>query len=156
VEIDEELANFLECPGSLILATVDADGRPDAARAWGLEVLPDRAHVRIQLGADSVLALANIAARRSVAVTVTEMFTLRSAQVKGVPGPPAALRGSAMVHGEQHRAQFLANVVEVEQIPDEIPRRLVPPAFVAVDMTVEEVYDQTPGPGAGAPLEIRT
>ena len=46
--IGPELAALLESPCSLIVGTVDADGLPDASRAWGLEVLDDR-HLRVLL-----------------------------------------------------------------------------------------------------------
>ncbi|HEX5587357.1 MAG TPA: hypothetical protein VFZ17_08625 [Acidimicrobiia bacterium] len=152
MQVDDELAAFLEVGGSLIVATVDTDGRPDAARAFDLQVLPDRSRVRVQLAVEATTAIANVDAGRSVAVTVTEVFTARSVQVKGHGTPTTPPNAADTVHGDRYRAEFLANVAEVEQIPIELPRRLLPEQFVAFEMDIEEIYDQTPGPSAGAPL----
>jgi hypothetical protein len=152
VQIDDELASFLEVGGSLIVGTVDEDGRPDAARAFDLQVVADRTRVRLQLATDSDVAIANAAAGRSVAVTVTDVFTMRSVQVKGLGARATRPTPADVVHGDRYRAEFLANVVEVEQVPPELPRRLLPDHFVAFEMDIDEIYDQTPGPSAGARL----
>jgi predicted pyridoxine 5'-phosphate oxidase superfamily flavin-nucleotide-binding protein len=152
VEIDDELAAFLECAGSLIVGTVGADGVPTASRAWDLRVLGDHARIRVQLDAADAVGIANVDAGRSVAVTVTDVFTLRSVQVKGSGAPTDAPTGDDIVHGDRYRAGFLANVVEVEQVPEELALQLLPPSFLVFEMPIDEVYDQTPGPGAGARL----
>lgn len=158
MQIDDELAAFLECAGSQIVGTVDAAGVPTASRAWDVQVVGDHSAVRVQLDVTDAITIDNVDAGRSVAITVTDVFTLRSVQVKGSVqvegrgtrvGPPTA---DDFVHGERYRAGFLANVVEVEQVPEALPRRMLPTTFVTFEMTIDEVYDQTPGPTAGAPL----
>jgi hypothetical protein len=152
VQIDDELAAFLECTGSLIVATVDAAGVPTASRAWDLQVVGDRARVRVQLDAADRTALESVGAGRSVAVTVTDVFTLRSVQVKGTGTAASAPTADDTVHGERYRAGFLANVAEIEQVPAALPERLIPTSFRSFEMAIDEVFDQTPGPAAGAPL----
>jgi len=152
MEIDDELAAFLQCEGSVIVATVGADGVPSASRAWGLRVLPDRGHVRVQLDAADAPAVADVDAGRSVAVTVTDVFSLRSVQVKGHASTTTRPTAADVLHGDRYRAGFLANIVEVEQVPEDLVLRLVPSDFVVFDMPIAEVFDQTPGPTAGAPL----
>jgi len=39
--------------------------------------------------------------------------------------------------------------------PIELLRRMLPIEVLVVDVVVEEMFDQTPGPEAGAPLEAR-
>ena len=43
-------------------------------------------------------------------------------------------------------------IAEIDRAPAEMVWRMLPPEVVACVMTVEEVYDQTPGPAAGAQL----
>ncbi len=152
MQIDDELAGFLQCTGSLIVATVDAGGVPRASRAWDLQVVADGARVRVTLDAGDHAALDNVEAGRSVAVTVTDVFTLRSVQVKGTGAAATVPTADDTVHGDRYRAGFLADVAEVEQVPEALPQRLIPASFRTFEMAIDEVFDQTPGPSAGARL----
>jgi hypothetical protein len=43
-------------------------------------------------------------------------------------------------------------LVEIDHTTDEVVRRFMPPGVIACVMTVEQVFDQTPGPAAGTQL----
>jgi hypothetical protein len=156
--IEPEVVELLESPCAMIVGTVDRDGLPDATRGWGLEVLgPTEA--RVLLSANAVATLENLRTTGLIALTVTHFLTLVSVQLKGraVAVEPA---------GAEDRIRFdrfCAGCVEalhtIDGTPEELIWRLLPPGIVACVMTVESVFDQTPGPAAGfklAPVEARS
>jgi hypothetical protein len=52
---------------------------------------------------------------------------------------------------ESHMALFIEDVAQLGLAAGVASRLMVPP-FAAVTCSVRELYDQTPGAGAGAPL----
>jgi hypothetical protein len=144
---------FLESGCALIVGTVSADGEPHANRGWGLTVLPgDGNHVRLLLDADDQRALADLARAGAIAITGADVRTLRSVQLKG-----RFVGSEAADENDRERARrfcdgFFGDVVVTDGTPRELLERLVPDDYVACTIAVDEVYDQTPGPGAGAPL----
>jgi hypothetical protein len=95
---------------------------------------------------------ANLEATGRIAATVTDVVTLRSAQVKGrvvafdAPTPADTRRLVRQVDA------VLARIAEVDGTPTAILEHFRPGRVFGVTMAVEEVYDQTPGPVAGARL----
>ena len=47
---------------------------------------------------------------------------------------------------------FFTDITETDGVPRELLVRLLPPAFIACVVRTVECFNQTPGPGAGAPL----
>ncbi len=56
---------------------------------------------------------------------------------------------------EEHSEAFYLAVHESDGDPVELLRRLAPHHLLSIEIAVDEAYDQTPGPGAGAPLASR-
>jgi hypothetical protein len=77
-----ELATFFEGNGGQYVGTVDADGTPSAGRGWGMRVLPGGSGVRLLVGHDAE-TIASLRSTGRVAVTVTDVMTYRSVQLKG-------------------------------------------------------------------------
>jgi hypothetical protein len=147
--IDPEVAELLESPCALLCGSVDADGLPDATRGWGAELLgPDR--VRVLLASNAERTLANLGGGGRMAFTVTHFVTNVSWQLKG----HAETIEPATPQDRIRFDSFCAGCVEiihlVDGAPPEVIRRLIPPGIVACVMAVEQVFDQTPGPAAGA------
>ena len=144
---------MLEGPASTIVATVDGAGRPHATRAWGTWSLRDGTRVRFLLPAADERAFADIAQTGRVALTATVVDTLRSVQVKGVAarveGPATA--DDRLLH-ERYATSFFRTVHDTDGSSIDALQHMLPPALVAVECEVDAVFDQTPGPTAGAPL----
>jgi hypothetical protein len=149
---DPETVTFLESGCALIVGTVNTDGAPLASRGWGLSVPTDTpSPIRLLLDADDEPTLANLPG--AVALTGVDVRVLHSVQLKGrvVAIEPATAR-------DRERAanfcdDFFGAIEETDGTPRWKPDRLVPSDYVAALVDVDEVYDQTPGPGAGATLE---
>jgi hypothetical protein len=147
-----ELTNMIEAGAGLILGTVDGDGAPRGIRAWGARVVDvDGQRVRIVLTADDRRVVDNLAGGKA-AFTAADVRTLRSVQLKGrvvIVEPPTP------DDVEVTRAQidrFFEAVNQTDGNPLEQMELMLPTEMVAIEVLVEEEYDQTPGPAAGAAL----
>ena len=150
--IDPEIVELMESPCSLIVGTVDDDGLPDATRGWGVQVLDGGTQVRLLLSANAQVTIANLRSTGRIALTATHFLTLHSVQVKG-----SALTVEEPNDADRERfAKFWADCArtlhEVDGTPEETITRMVPSDVVACIMTVDDLFDQTPGPEAGTRL----
>lgn len=150
--IDDELRAFVESPCSLIVGTVDGDGHPDATRAWGVEVLPGARRLRVLLATNADTSLVNLRANGRIALTATNFVTNDSTQLKGHVTTVEARTSADQIRFEAYCARCVEILAEVDRAPRELISRMTPPGVVACVMTVEQVFDQTPGPAAGAQL----
>ncbi len=146
-------SGFIELIGSgtsLVAGTVAADGEPRATRAWAAQVVDDQTwRVRVVMGADDQVSVDNLRTGR-FALTGADVRTLRSVQLKGqVVGtePPTA---DDVQQVAQHSSAFFRAVHETDGIAIALLERLLPATVLAVVFEVEEVFDQSPGPAAGA------
>ncbi len=151
--ISPDMATHLESGCALIVGTVASDGEPHATRAWGLDVLPgEPERVRVLLDASDTAILDDLAHGGAVAVTGSDVATLRSVQLKG-----RAVSVEPGSEGDEERAarfcaEFFTAVHLTDGTPLHLPERLVPRRYARCVIAVEAFFDQTPGPGAGAPL----
>jgi hypothetical protein len=147
--IEPEVAELLESPCSLLVGTVSADGIPEASRGWSVEVLgPDR--VRVLLASNATRTLAILEHGGQLALTTTHFSTLVSWQLKGRAVTVEPVTAADRIRYDAFCAGCVRMLHEGDGTPEETIWRLVPPGLVACEMVVEEVFDQTPGPEAGA------
>ena len=154
MQLEAGTATFLEGKAAMIVGVVGADGAPIATRAWALEVL-DAADGRVRLVLDAADAapFAHLAGGGMLALTAADVPTLDSRQIKGlVDGfEPATPEDLERVDGHSHKV--FTDISIVDQIPYDLIARIKPRSFIACEMTVIEIFDQTPGPGAGAAID---
>jgi hypothetical protein len=150
---DAERATFLESGCALIVGSASPDGEPNVGRAWGITILPEPGQVRVLLDVEDDATVRNATAGGGVAVTGASIMTLRSVQLKGralgVEDATAADVGRA----ERYCEAFYGDLYETDRVERSLFDRLVPSGYVACTLAVEHVFDQTPGPGAGAPID---
>ena len=148
-----ETVRLLEAGSALVAATVTRDGEPFAARGWGLTVVsPEAGEVRLLVAADDTAALEHLRAGAPIAITGGDVRTLRSVQLKGAIAAVEAALPPDERKATQYREDFFRDVSESDGIPYDLLERLRPSGFVAVVAIVDDAYDQTPGPGAGAAM----
>ena len=149
--IDEALSAFLERGGAMIVGTASSDGEPHAQRGWGCSVV-DPVTIRVLVDATDAVGRSHLGPGGRIAVTSADVRDLRSVQVKGSslgleePAPDDLERCAA------HNDELFADIGETDFIPRALSERMIPPGYVVCVVRVEEVFDQTPGPGAGAPV----
>ena len=137
---------------SVFVGTVSPDGLPAGCRAIAV-VSPDHlktitVYVPMATSRD---VIANVAATKRLAVVATYPPDHSAMQLKGTT---TAVRLAADEEAEllRYRIEKFADVLHDLGIPKRIGRSISHwPAF-AIDMKVEEVFDQTPGPKAGSPI----
>ena len=144
---------FLESGCALIVGTVGADGEPHASRGWGLDVLGDDPPlVRLLLDAGDGVAVEHAAAGGRLAVTAASVRTLRSTQLKGARQGLEASSPDVAERAQRYLEQFFTDIGETDGTERDVLARLVPAGYVACTIHVDDRFDQTPGPGAGAPI----
>ena len=147
-----EVVELLESGCSLVVGTVGDDGCPRADRGWSVDVLDASTGVFRLIVADDPAALRNLEVPAPVAVTGTDIRTLRSVQVKGRVTALGPITPGGTVAARRHAEAMFDAIEEVDHIPRSLPARLLPAEMLEVTVAAEEVFDQTPGPGAGAPV----
>ena len=85
-------------------------------------------------------------------MTAADPRTLRAVQFKGRTGPAEAATTDDRAAVVRFCESFFGVVEEVEGTDRALLERLVPHDFVACTVAIESLYDQAPGPGAGAEL----
>ena len=143
-----EQVAFLEGPNSLVVGTQDGRRVPEATRALALRhEAGDRVTVYLPAGS-SDQAVANLAREPRIAVGVSRPSTHKTYQLKGRALEVKPAPADAQPALEQAFAAFVQEAAAVG-----LPPRLLQPVVywpaVMVLVEVSEVYDQTPGPGAG-------
>jgi hypothetical protein len=152
--MEAETARFLSDKAALIVGVVGVDGRPYAARGWGLTIV-DRVGgaSRLLVDADDLPRLVHLAEGGAIAVTGSDVLTLRSSQLKGrVEGfddPTAADE----VHAVRYREGYFGDIEAADHFPRHTLERHRPDRVAVCRLVVDEVFDQTPGPHAGARVE---
>jgi hypothetical protein len=154
MDLEPAVVTHLESDAIILVGTVGSDGLPDADRGWGVTVRTDAdpPEIRVLLPVVATRARANLETTGRIAVTVTDVETLRSAQVKGrAIRMEDATDADARVHARSFAA-LCDTIHRVEGTPRELLNSIAPGPLMAVVATVEEIYDQTPGPAAGVRL----
>ena len=150
--IDEHLAGFLEEGIGIHIGTRDRDLQPNGARAVAVKVENDRAHVVVyvaRVAAERLLG--DLESNGQVAVGFGRPVDDRACQVKGIflEARPARDEERPFV-----AAQWEGFLGQLEQIG--IPRagsaRWSTWPATAIRVRVTALFNQTPGPDAGAPL----
>jgi hypothetical protein len=151
-----ELMAMIDSGAGLVVGTASDEGEPRADRAWAAAVLDEQARrVRFVMSADDPAVVRNLEAG-SVSLTGAEVVTYQSIQLKGRPvvvEPPTA---DDIEMARVQTATFFDAVHRVDGNPLESLWRMLPLQMVAVEMIVEETFDQTPGPAAGAVIDGAT
>jgi hypothetical protein len=154
LELEPDVVTLLESDSIILVGTVAPDGLPEASRGWGLTVRTeaDPPEVRLLIPVASARARENLETTGRIAVTVTDVETLRSAQVKG---RVARFEPASDADTRAHERSFTALTEALHRADGTDPvlfQNVKPGPLTAVVATAEEVYDQTPGPAAGVRL----
>jgi hypothetical protein len=153
--IDDELKAFLEGPLSVLVGTRDSRLVPEITRGWGPRVSEDRRRISLCVPlATSGKTLDNLEANGEIAATFSLPTNYRTFQLKGGHATSADPDSMDLEAVERHRAAFVGVNERLGQ-----PRRQVEAfwrseietsaTLVKILFAPEQIFDQTPGPGAG-------
>jgi hypothetical protein len=151
--LSPETATLLEGGYALIVGTADAGNLPHASRGWGVTVLSrEPAEIRLLIDAEDSVAIANLVPDAKIAITGGNVQTLHSIQVKGSVRAVEPGTDNDRARAARYADEFFADVGRVDGTPRELLNRLMARDFVACTVHIVELYDQTPGPAAGASM----
>lgn len=150
--IDRTLAAFLEEGVGIHIATRNEALQPNGARAIAVRVEPDGAHLVVYVArVAAARILPDLESNGQAAVGFGRPVDDRACQVKGVF---AGVRDATEDERPQVLAQWDGFLGSLEKIgiPRAATRTWVTWPAVAIRLRANALFDQTPGPDAGAPL----
>jgi hypothetical protein len=151
--LDPDVVELIHGGVAVGVATRDDDLRPEFVRGWGPEVSADGRSMTVCVSApEASPTRANLQRNGAVAVGFSPPTIARAVQVKGVATRVRTPEAADLERVERHVRSFIA---EAERIgaPAELSRRMfVRTDLVSVQFSIDEVFDQTPGPTAGRRL----
>ena len=156
LQIGPEQAALIARPVSANVATRDAARRPHLTRAIGFRLSADRRRVTVFLpAAASACVLDDVRANGQIAVVFSEPATDRTVQLKGSDASIAPVEADDLEHLRAYAEAFADAIGELGFARQVAQTVLHAPTtdVIAVQFTPCEGFDQTPGPGAGQPLE---
>lgn len=148
-----ELLEYLEGGLDILVATRDANLAPECTMGMGVKAHRDRRTLTIyvpRVGGEATLR--NLADNGEIAATFCRPIDHRCVQLKGravavrEPGP------EDRETQQRHRGAMVEQFALVG-VPRALTRRFRWWPSVAVELEVTQAFIQTPGPGAGRPLD---
>lgn len=146
------LVTFSEAGRSLLVGTCSAELAPECVRAVGVRIWPDASHLTVLLPkATAATSIANVRENPKLALTLSEIPSHRTMQIKGAV--LAVRDGSDADHelAKRWRTAFAHELGYVGQPVEATERLGIWPCW-AIDLAIEAVFAQTPGPAAGTKL----
>jgi hypothetical protein len=147
--LPSELFSFVESGLSTIIGSVSPDGRPQCMRGIGVPIRDEGRIGRVFLPcAVAGPTLDNLGNTRRIAVTVSQIATHRTVQMKGAVDAIALATEADRTQMEHLFALFVEQLVFIG-FPRTRANRVNRWPCWMVDFKISEVFEQTPGPRAG-------
>ena len=148
--LDPDLVAFVNGGVAVGVATRDAGSRPAFTRAWGPEVSADGAVLRLCVDAPPGSATrANLEGNGAIAVGFNPPTAARALQVKGVATSVLGPTPNELARCERHFLAFCVEGARVGVSESQLRRVFAPRDLVSVSLSIDDVFDQTPGAAAG-------
>lgn len=153
VPLDADVIAFLLGRRSIIVGSADASRRPTLMRAVGARLSAGASEVTILLArSQAAELLACVRACGRVAAVFSEPTTHRTLQLKGSDARVEDALAADLAVLEPYADQLVAELGTIG-FDASLVRAMIaadPQDVVALRFTPEEIFDQTPGPHAGA------
>lgn len=152
--LDPSLSSLLESGSALIVGLADGAGEPIATRAWGLRAMANAGtttQLRVLLTRHDV-DLAQTVVGASIAITGADVSTFRSTQVKGAVTSIEDPTDADLEVARAYVDAYLGAISRGDPTERALMARMAPGVLVTATLAVDAVYDQTPGPDAGATI----
>lgn len=150
--ISDELAEFLSSGLSIVVATRDAALQPDGVAACAARVHEDRGCLTVWCYEEAAAEmLRNLRQHPEIAVDFDLPTSHRACQVKGLCTGSRPAREDERAEVERQLEAFGADLQKIG-IPAAAFAGWKSWPCTALEIRVTELFEQTPGPGAGEPL----
>jgi hypothetical protein len=150
--IDPELTRFLGEGLGIHIGTRDKQLRPNGARVTAVKVEDDGTHLWVYVPeAAASRVLPDLKANGPAAVVLARPIDDRACQVKGVYAGSRPATDEEQPHVTAQWERFVENLGRIGIRREGLAAWRIWPS-VAIRIRVTALFNQTPGPGAGAPL----
>jgi hypothetical protein len=150
MKIEGRVTELIAGGVATIVASRDERLRPSIARGWAVTVSASRTEVTLCVEAPAGSRMRdNLQSNGAIAVTCSRPTTYRTVQLKGLVTMIADPSAKQLTAVDRHAQAFSSEAEQVGLGPGS-GFRLLDRELVSVSFKVAEVYDQTPGPSAGA------
>jgi hypothetical protein len=147
--LSAELVDFVEGGVSILVGTRDEALKPEAMRALGAQVGAGRDTIVLFLPeATSVRTRANAEKTGVLAVTFSRILDHKTIQVKGRVNFIRPTTAEERALQERYHVAF-SEQLSLAGVARSVSRRARKFPSWAVEVSVDELFAQTPGPGAG-------
>ncbi|MFN0025815.1 MAG: hypothetical protein ACKV2O_01345 [Acidimicrobiales bacterium] len=147
--ITESVVALCAKGAAIVVSALDPSGRPAITRGWGVEVSPGgRVTVCIAASSGSPVWDSD-RTRRRIAMTMVDPTNYRSAQVKGTVDIVREMNEDDRCRVAAHVGRF-SELLDVVGIPG--GECFLLESLLALEFTLSDGYDQTPGVNAGKAL----
>jgi hypothetical protein len=152
--IGPQQAALIEGRVSIIVGTRDAGLRPHLMRALGCRLDDSRRRATVLLPRRaSERVIEDVQANGRIAVVFSEPTTHRTLQLKGDDAQVVPCIATDAGLAEKHLREFIAEIRELRFAPEvALTIHDHDDGMIAVQFSVAEAFEQTPGPQAGTPL----
>ncbi len=151
--LEPAAVEFIQSGVAVGVATCDDELTPSFSRGWGPEVSGDGRSLRLCVAAPAGSPMrSNLEENAAIAVGFSPPTIAQALQVKGAAAVVCEPDADDLARAEQHRRLFEAECARIGAPAEVSQRMFVGERLVAVEISIAEVYDQTPGPTAGRRL----
>jgi hypothetical protein len=149
-----ELIEFAHGGRSLLVGTCSKDLDPECMRAMGIRIAPDGLRLTLFLPvATAAQTIANLRTNPRIALTLSEISTHRTLQIKGAVLGIEDARDEDLAFVNLYREHFAGDLAWAGQTEANTLALTNWPCHAAL-VEIAVVYTQTPGPSAGLQLPI--
>ena len=148
-----ELAEFIESPVMILFATRDEAGRPMIGRGSGVRFDRESGHLHFLASRGQwPKAVGEALPGRPIATTYVRAADYKACQIKGrvLEAGPADAAFQAL--GQAYVAEQLARMLALGVTRMQLSSTLSDQELVCLTIEPKEIFEQTPGPGAGRRL----
>lgn len=150
--VSEELRELIESGVAVSVATADAAGHPHLNTGWGPRIGADGTTASVFIDRARMAPTADdLETTGRIAMTVGDPVSYRSVQLKGTALAVSDPGDEDREWVRRHREAFMVSIALIGD-PPALGRNMWTDEVVRIDFTVEQAFDQTPGPDAGRPL----
>ncbi|HET9396748.1 MAG TPA: hypothetical protein VFO36_11875, partial [Nitrospiraceae bacterium] len=147
--IPDWIVTLLQTGVSVMVGTRDGSLMPECTRAWGIHVEANRVSLTLFLAETfASKTLDNLRDNGMIAVTCTRPTDHITCQLKGLVRSIKPVTAAQLSLSRRWHRDFTAELMAVGVSSTLTEGWIVEPT-VAVEVAVTDVFDQTPGPGAG-------
>lgn len=146
------LRNFIQHGLSILIGTRGPDLMPETVRGVGVELWPDARGLKLFVPvANGARTLANLRDNQRIAITLSRPLTHETVQLKGTVTHMRDADASERAFTDAY-VVAVSGVLAYCGLPPHVTRRMTSWPATVLDVVIEDVFLQTPGPGAGERL----